>query len=136
MFVTRRRHAAETTALRKQAAAAEARQAATETERQQLARQLAEADATARGLEEQLLVTGRRMAALAESDPGYAAALERRITRLQRVGARLLTVRDAERHRADRLQARLDEALGLDDTAVLAGRDWQRTRQDRKGPAS
>ncbi|MFE9921610.1 hypothetical protein ACFYQA_08505 [Streptomyces sp. NPDC005774] len=44
----------------------------------------------------------------------------------------------AEKKRADRLQQRLDDTLGLDDPAVLAGQNWQATRQDidRKGTSS
>lgn len=37
----------------------------------------------------------------------------------------------AEKQRADHLQRRLDQALGLDARPVLDGRHWQDTRQDK-----
>jgi hypothetical protein len=38
---------------------------------------------------------------------------------------------EAEKKRADRIQARLDQALGLDSVDILDGRHWQETRQDK-----
>ncbi|PWG13939.1 hypothetical protein DF268_08730 [Streptomyces sp. V2] len=77
------------------------------------------------------LELGRRLSTLAEADPEYTAALDRRVTRLRTVGTRLLAALTAEQHRADRLQVRLDQALGLDSVHVLDGRRWQQTRQDK-----
>lgn len=39
--------------------------------------------------------------------------------------------RDAETRRADRLQARLDDACGITTPAVDAGSMWQQTRTDK-----
>lgn len=39
--------------------------------------------------------------------------------------------RAAETRRADRLQARLDDALGLTTAAVEAGAEWQQRRHDK-----
>jgi hypothetical protein len=41
----------------------------------------------------------------------------------------------AAEHPADQLQSRLDDALGLNSSAVLDGRHWQQTRHDKKGVA-
>ena len=38
----------------------------------------------------------------------------------------------AERHRADRLQQRLDNAVGLNTSQVDDGRFWQHNRHDKK----
>jgi hypothetical protein len=99
--------------------------------RGQMLRQLAEADAANRRLHERNLELGRRVSQLAESDPEHAAALERRVARLVKVGARLLAAYVAEKRRADQLQARLDDALGLNTTAVIEGSRWQQRREDR-----
>lgn len=73
------------------------------------ARQYAEADAANLRLEGRLLELGRRLARLAESDPEYAAALERRVARLRTVGKRALAAYARERQRADRLASHLDD---------------------------
>jgi hypothetical protein len=39
----------------------------------------------------------------------------------------------AEKKRADHLQARLDDALGLNTSRISDGRMWQHTRPDKKG---
>ncbi|GGR70816.1 MULTISPECIES: hypothetical protein [Streptomyces] len=87
--------------------------------RRQLLRQLAEADAA-----------NRRLYTRDRHITDRAAALERRVARLLKVGARLLAARDAEQQRADHLQQRLDDALGLNTAAVIAGRHWQSHRED------
>lgn len=73
------------------------------------ARKYAEADAANRRLEGRLLELGRRLARLAESDPEYAAVLERRVARLRTVGKRILAAYFRERQRADRLVSHLDD---------------------------
>jgi hypothetical protein len=99
--------------------------------RGQALRQLAAADAANRRLHERNVELGRRNARLAEADPEYAAQLEQRVARLLTVGRRILAAYHAERRRADRLQARLDDALGLNTTAVIEGSRWQQRREDR-----
>jgi hypothetical protein len=42
---------------------------------------------------------------------------------------------EAEKKRADGLQAQLDDALGLNDPAVEAGQHWQARRMDKPHPA-
>ncbi|MFB6955522.1 hypothetical protein ACFCYB_00445 [Streptomyces sp. NPDC056309] len=103
-----------------------------EAKRRRLAGWLAEADAANRRLKGRVLELGRRNNALGESDPEYAASLERRIGRLKRVGIRILAAYRAEKHRADRLQDQLDDALGLNDPRVDNGQHWQHTRNDRQ----
>jgi predicted ArsR family transcriptional regulator len=88
------------------------------------ARQLVEADAANRRLHDRNLELGRRVTALAESDMDYAAQLERRVARLKRVGKRIVAAWWRERRRAERLQERLDDAVGLSTTIVDSGR-WQ-----------
>jgi hypothetical protein len=77
------------------------------------------------------LELGRRISRLTEADPEYAARLEQRIERLQRVGARLLAAASEERRRADRVQKRLDQALGLDHALIAAGAKWQDRREQK-----
>ncbi|MFJ5151438.1 hypothetical protein ACIQCF_07590 [Streptomyces sp. NPDC088353] len=103
-----------------------------EAKRRRLAGGLAEADATNRRLEGRVLELGRRNSALSEAEPEYAADLESRVTRLLKVGARILTAYGTEKRRADRLQDQLDDALGLNDPRVENGRHWQHTRNDRQ----
>ncbi|MFI0268611.1 hypothetical protein [Streptomyces luteogriseus] len=136
-LITRRRHEQELAAAkaeagrqRTRAEGAVSRAITAEFNRGQVLRQLAEADATNRRLAGRNLELGERLSRLAEADPEYAAQLEHRIGRLQKAGKRILAAWWAEKRRADRLQARLDDALGLDDPAVLAGQNWQATRQD------
>lgn len=99
--------------------------------REQTLRQFADADATNRRLLGRNLELGRRLSAYAEADPEYAAQLERRVDRLQKVIARLYAGRSAEQARADHLQQRLDEALGLDTPAIALGVGWQERREDK-----
>lgn len=140
-FVSRSRHdalQAENNRLRQRAETAEQRAATAEFNRGQIIRQNAEQDAANRRLEGRVLELGRRLSRLAESDPEYAARLERRVARLRQVAARLLAGLATETRRADLLQARLDDACGLNSSAVLDGERWQQTRHDggRKAVAS
>ncbi|MEV6504857.1 hypothetical protein AB0M61_01890 [Streptomyces sp. NPDC051642] len=97
--------------------------------RAQVLRQLADADATNRRLMGRNLELGRRLSALTEADPEYAAQLERRVDRLRKVAARLYAGGRAEKARADHLQQRLDQALGLESAGVALGAGWQERRQ-------
>ena len=54
----------------------------------------------------------------------YAAHLERRKTSLEKAGHRILAAWRREQKRADHLQQRLDDAVGLSTTIVDSGR-WQ-----------
>ena len=135
-FVSRRRAAddlaavkAEAGRLRGERDAARAERDTATYNRSQVLRQLANADATNRRLMGRNLELGRRLGALAESDPEYAAQLERRVDRLRKVAARLYAGGRAEKLRADHLQQRLDQALGLDDAAVALGASWTSRRQ-------
>ncbi|MFF0512472.1 hypothetical protein [Streptomyces sp. NPDC004250] len=87
------------------------------------ARQFAEADATNRRLAGRNEELGKRVSALTESDPEYLADLEQQLATAREELA-------AEKKRADQLQARLDDACGLNSAGVEAGRYWQQTRQD------
>lgn len=124
---------AETDRQRERAENAEKSQATAEFNREQILRQLAEADSANRRLHDRTLELGRRISALTEADPEYAARLERRVARLLKVIARLYARGHAEKVRADHLQRRLDQALGLDQAAVMAGAAWQERRDDKRG---
>lgn len=78
--------------------------------REQILRQLAGEEAANVRLHGRILELGRRNSELTESDPKYAAQLERRVARLRKVIARLYAGGHAEKLRADRLQKRLDDA--------------------------
>ncbi|MFB6787642.1 hypothetical protein ACFCWT_13295 [Streptomyces olivaceus] len=76
------------------------------------ARQFAEADATNRRLAGRVEELGKRVSALTESDPEYLADLEQQLA--------------AEKRRADRLQARLDDAVGMPEGGPIADSGpWQ-----------
>ena len=130
-FVTRRRYEDELAAAkheirrqRERAEAAEEKASTAEFNREQILRQLAEADATNRRLHGRNLELGRQVSVLAESDLEYAAHLERRKTSLEKAGHRILAAWRREQKRADHLQQRLDDAVGLSTTIVDSGR-WQ-----------
>jgi chromosome segregation ATPase len=104
---------AEIERLRKQRDDALSGQSTAVFNREQVIRQLAEADAANRRLHGRNLELGQRLTSLTEADPEYTAVLDRRVARLKTVGARVLAAYGRERHRADLLQARLDDAVGL-----------------------
>lgn len=81
--------------------------------RQQVLAQNAGLHADNQRLADRNLELGRRVSVLTEADPEYAAQLERRVARLRRIVSRALADRRAEQKRADQLQARLDDAVGL-----------------------
>lgn len=116
-------------ALRERCEAAEKNEATERMARRTITRQHAELDAANRRLEGRVLELGNRISALTEADPAYAAELERQLA-----DAREALAEEAKR--ADRLQARLDDACGLNDPAVLAGSGWQTTRHDKKTRAA
>ena len=73
------------------------------------AHQLASADAANRRLHDRNVELGRRLARCAEADPDYAAALEQRVDRLKKVGARILTAYGSKSAEVTGLAARVDE---------------------------
>lgn len=93
--------------------------------RQQVLVQNASLDAANRRLEGRALELGRRLSALAESDPEYAVQLERRIARLRTVGRRILAAYGGEVKRATRLQAQLDDAVGLTPRGIKDSSQFQ-----------
>lgn len=115
---------AETDRQRERAETAEAATKTAQYNRGQVIAQLAEADAANRRLSGRNLELGRKASVLTESDPEYAAQLERRVARLRRIVSGLLAERDTERKRADRLQSRLDDAVGLG-RRIEDSRPWQ-----------
>jgi formate dehydrogenase maturation protein FdhE len=116
---------AETARQRKRAEVAEGRALTAEFNRGQALRQNADLDAANRRLMGRNIELGRRLAALAEADPEYAAALEQRIERLKKVGTRVLNAWNSELLRANHLQARLDDAVGLGSARPLDSSNWQ-----------
>jgi chromosome segregation ATPase len=130
-FVTARRHEQELAAAKKEIAALRRRVLDTQERHDEVARahnrlakRLSEADAANRRLYDRNLELGRRVSVLAESDLEYAAHLERRKTSLEKAGHRILAAWRREQKRADHLQQRLDDAVGLSTTIVDSGR-WQ-----------
>jgi hypothetical protein len=131
-LVTRRHHEAElaavrsyNNALRERCELAEKNEAAERGARRTITRQHAEADAANRRLSGRVLELGRRLSLLAESDPEYAARLERRVARLLKVVVRVAVASHAERLRAEHLQKRLDDAVGLASARPLDSAAWQ-----------
>ena len=59
--------------------------------------------------------------------------LERRLRFARKAAARILAAHSVEKGRADRLQARLDQALGLDAPAIADGVRWESRRHDKAG---
>ena len=52
-------------------------------------------------------------------------------TRLREQVTALISERNAEQKRADRLQRRLDDAVGLNTAALAEGARWRERRQDK-----
>lgn len=112
-LITRRRHNAEMAAvrsyndaLRERCETAEENERAERVARSTITRQHAELDSANRRLAGRNKTLGERISALTESDPGYLADMEQQLADVREELA-------AERRRADRLQARLDDAVGL-----------------------
>lgn len=131
-FVSARRHReelaaarAETARVRAQRDNALALRDTAEYNREQVLRQLAGQEAANARLHGRVLELGRRVSQLAESDPEHAARLERRVARLLKVGALLRALVLAERARADKVQKRLDDAVGLAPGGILSSAPWQ-----------
>ena len=126
IFVSRHRHEAELAAvrsyndvLRERCETAMRNEAAERGARQTITRQNAELEATNRRLEGRNLELGNRISKLTESDPEYAAQLERRIDRLRTVGNRILAAYGTEKKRADQTAALID----LDDRKAI--NEWE-----------
>lgn len=130
-LISSRRHDAEMADLRQQlehlrTARNEARDERNvfRTAAQTSSRQLVAADAALRRVHGRNVELGRRLS---------PAAVGGRLARAVRACARYRAALAAETRRADRLQARLDDATGLDDPRVLAGARWQDHRPDKAG---
>jgi hypothetical protein len=65
-------------------------------------------------------------------DTEYAGELEKRLTRALHACARYRAELAVETHRADHLQQRLDDALGLNTAGVELGTGWQDRREDKR----
>ncbi len=59
--------------------------------------------------------------------------LERRLRFARKAAARILAAYHSEKRRADCLQARLDQALGMDAPAIADGVRWESRRHDKAG---
>jgi chromosome segregation ATPase len=121
---------------RRRAETAEGHAATAKFNREQALRQNAELDAANRRLAGRNVELGERISKLTEADPQYAAQLERRIARLRRIVSQALADRGAEKKRADRLQARLDDAVGLTPRGIKDSRPWQPGYQKPKADKS
>jgi hypothetical protein len=128
-FVSRRRYeSARATAdrLREQLDEARTERNAFRVASEFASRRLVEEDAANRRLQGRVVELGRRIAALSESDPEHLAAMERELSAAREEAA-------VEKRRADRLQERLDDAVGLNDPKVLAGPCWRTGTDAAKG---
>ncbi|MFI1371299.1 hypothetical protein ACH4UY_04715 [Streptomyces longwoodensis] len=123
---------AETARQRERADRATDRASTAEYNRGQVLRQNAELDAANRRLADRNLELGRRLSQHTEADPQYAAQLEQRVERLKQVGVRILAAWHAEQRRADRLQQRLDDAVGLKPGLIRDSGSWQPANQPAK----
>jgi chromosome segregation ATPase len=131
-LITRRRYEEELAAAkseiqrqRRAAKAAEARAVTAEFNRGQLLRQLGEADAANQRLTGRNRALGQRLDQHTESAPADVAHLKSRVDRLRRIVSRLLEERRQEQRRADRLQRRLDDAVGLTPRQIVDSSVWQ-----------
>ncbi len=95
------------------------------------ARQFAQADTANRRLAARNLELGRRLSALTESDPEYAAGLERRLQRALKACRRYRAGLAEQTRRGDQLQAQWDDLLGLNRPEVAAGETWQERREPK-----
>ncbi|MFC8423997.1 hypothetical protein ACFUN7_24485 [Streptomyces sp. NPDC057236] len=123
---------AEATRQRERAEAAKDRAATAEFNREQILRQLGEADAANRRLDGRNRELSERLAKHAEADPEYAAQLERRVARLQKTGRRVLAAWRREERRADHLQRCYDSAVGLTPSRIADSSPWQPGYQQPK----
>lgn len=121
----------ETGRQRRRAETAESNLATTVYNRKQVLRQNADLDSANRRLMGRNLELGRRLSSLTESDPEYAARLERRVSRLLTVAGRLFLAHRAEKQRADHLQQCLDDVFGLNTSPVTKGATWQDRREQK-----
>jgi len=131
-LITRRRYEeelaaakAETGRQRERAQAAVNRATTAEFNRGQMLRQLADADAANQRLQGRNRALGQRLDQHTESAPADVAHLKSRVDRLRRIVSRLLEERRQEQHRADRLQRRLDDAVGLTPRQIVDSSIWQ-----------
>lgn len=69
---------------------------------------------------------------VASEDIEYAGQLELRLARVLRACVRYRADLAAETRRADRLQRRLDDALGLNTAGIELGSGWQSRREDKR----
>lgn len=119
-FVTHRRHKRVVDDLRAQLTRAIEQRDNARSERnafrsaaQTASRQFADADAATKRLHGRVEELKRLLAQRPAASTDDTARLENRIKRLRKIVSRLLDERTAETRRADRLQARLDDACGL-----------------------
>lgn len=140
-FITRRAHErelaaanADRTRLRGERDQFEQERDAFRTAARTASRQFAEArEAAAAHLAAAVRTAGRNNR-LTRSEAQHDAnldAMAARIDRALRGCVRYRAAHAAERRRADQLQARLDDATGLNSAGVADGRHWQATRQDK-----
>ncbi|KAF2774675.1 multi-sensor hybrid histidine kinase [Streptomyces sp. OM5714] len=112
-LITRRRHNAEMAALRsyndalrERCETAEENERAERVARRTITRQHAELDGANRRLSDRNQALGERISTLTESDPDYLADLEQQLATAREELA-------AEKRRTERLQAHLDDAVGM-----------------------
>lgn len=142
-FVTSRRHEHEINALKGRLAQAIEQRDSARSERQAFrsaaqtaSRQFADADAATRRLHDRVEELKKRLDARPADGTKDTARLENRITRLRKIVSRLLEERRTATRRADRLQARLDDAVGLPPRGpIVDSSAWQPGYQPPKPKA-
>ncbi|HEY9353732.1 MAG TPA: hypothetical protein VIP28_10790 [Nocardioides sp.] len=143
LFVLRSRHAVDIKALnadrdrlRRRAETAEKAKATAEFNRLQVLEQNSVLHAANQRLSGRNLELGRRVSRLTEADPEYAAQLEQQVAELREALSQARTEARAEKRRADVLQRRLDDAVGLHYGHIEDSRKWQPGYQKPKAGAS
>lgn len=127
---------AETDRLRRQLEEARTERTAFRTAATVASRRFSEADAAARRMADRNTELRRRISALTESDPQYAARLELRVARLLKAIERVGAIAVAERRRADHLQQRYDDAVGIPKAGIRDSARWQPGYVEPKADAS
>lgn len=104
--------------------------------RQQVLMQNAALDADNRRLAGRNLELGNRISKLTEADPEYTAQLEKQVAELRESLNKALSDARTETKRADRLQGRLDDAVGLTPRGIKDSSPWQPGYKKPKADAS
>lgn len=142
-LITRRRHGEELNAAkaeiqrqRRRAETAEDNLATALYNRDQVLKQNRDLDAATQRLHGRVEELKQRLDTRPASENADVARLEKRIARLRRIVSRLLEESRRDRRRADHLQKRLDDAVGLSPGRIAKSDQWQPGYQKPKPEAA